>query len=207
MHDNFSLGRIFGPKVTNRTLSPGPEKLKFLKCSVSNQISWEGYLWILWVWYGLIFLINTPQSDLFMVQVDFMLFLRLWVWSIKAPPNPVRPFPNYLILFLNSPNMYRKYNHGILNPGKHIFHLILNLPIKSSPWFSKKKQSVLMKTFLTLFPGDGFAFDGTRLLYYDLFYVSEAIWHPTLCWKSRERLSRSQQRNKECGFLQILNVG
>ena len=37
------------------------------------------------------------QIYLFMTQVDFMLFLRLWVRSIPTLPNPVRCFPNLWI--------------------------------------------------------------------------------------------------------------
>lgn len=44
IHDNFSLEPILGQEVTVGTLSLGLEKPKFSKCSVSNQISWEGYL-------------------------------------------------------------------------------------------------------------------------------------------------------------------
>ena len=83
------------------------------RCFVSNQISAESYLWILFIWYALIFSRNTPKSDLFMTQVDFMLFLRLWVWSIQALPNLVWCFPNSGILLLSSPNMYRKANKSI----------------------------------------------------------------------------------------------
>jgi len=63
--------------VIGETLSPGPEKPKFSKLSVSKQILGEGYLWLLWVLYGLILSRNTPKCDLFMTQVDFMLFLNL----------------------------------------------------------------------------------------------------------------------------------
>jgi hypothetical protein len=63
--------------VTGGTLSPGPKKPKFSKCSISNQILGEGYLWLVWVLYGIILSRNTSKSDLFMDQVDFMFFLRL----------------------------------------------------------------------------------------------------------------------------------
>ena len=74
IHDNFSLEPILGQDVVVGTLSPGAEKPKFSKCSVLNQILGEGYLWLVWVLYGIILSRNTPQSYLFMTQVDFMLF-------------------------------------------------------------------------------------------------------------------------------------
>ena len=79
IHYNFSLEPILGQEVASETLSPGPVKPKFSKCSVSNQILREGYLWIVWVFYGILFSRNTPQSYLCMTQVNFMLFHRLWV--------------------------------------------------------------------------------------------------------------------------------
>ena len=138
IHEKFSLEPILGQEVTSKTLSLGPEKPKILKYFVSNQILEEVYLWLVWVLYGLICSRNTPQCDLFMTQVDFMLFLKLWVWSIQALPNPVWYFPNYGTLFLKPSNIYRKDNKSIYNLISHIFSLILNLPIDSSPWFSKK---------------------------------------------------------------------
>jgi hypothetical protein len=74
--DNFSLDPFRAQDVTGKTLSPRPEKPKFSKCSVSNQISGEGCICLLLVLYGLIKSRKTPQSYLFMTQVDFMLFLR-----------------------------------------------------------------------------------------------------------------------------------
>jgi hypothetical protein len=44
IHDNFYLRPILGQEEIVGTLSPRPEKPKYLKCSVLNQISGEGYL-------------------------------------------------------------------------------------------------------------------------------------------------------------------
>ena len=118
--------------------------------SVLNQITGEGYLWLVWVLYGLIFKIKNQKSDLIMTQVDLMLFLSLWVQSIQALPNTIRCFPNPGILFPNSPNMYRKYNKIIYNSRNDIFSLILNLLIDSSPWFSRKNKVFQGKTFSNL---------------------------------------------------------
>jgi hypothetical protein len=182
IHDNFSLDPTLFQEVMGRTLSLGLEKTKFSKCSILNQISGEGYLWLVWVLYGIIFSIQTQKSDLFMTQVDFMLFLRLWIWLIQALPNLVRCFPNLGILFPNSPNMYRKYNKCIYNMINNIFSLILNLLIDSSPWFSRKNIVFQCKTFSNLVFRDDFSFDGTIWLSYDFIFVWRAIWHPPLCW-------------------------
>ena len=157
--------------MTIETLSPGPEKPKFSKCSVSNQILGEGYLWLLWVLYGLIFSINTSQIYLFMTQVDFMLFLKLWVWSIQTLPNPVRCFPNPGILFPNSPNIYRQDIHSIFNPTNLFFSLILNLPLDSSPCFNMKINEFHKKSFSNLVFGDDFDSTRTIWMYHDLFHV------------------------------------
>ena len=191
IHYNFSLEPILGQEVTCGTVNAGPEKPKFLKCSVLNQISGEGYLWPIWVLCGLISSINTSKSVLFMTQVDFMPFLRLWVWSIQALPNHVRCFPNYGILFLISSNMYSKDNKSIYNPRNYIFSLILNLLIDSSPWFSRKNKVFQCKTFSNLVFGDDFTFYGARWLSYDFLFVSREIWNPPLCWRKKERSSKS----------------
>ena len=44
IHKNFSIYTILAQEVIGRTLSLWPEKPKFSKCSVSNQILGEGYL-------------------------------------------------------------------------------------------------------------------------------------------------------------------
>ena len=133
--------------MIGRTLSLGLEKPKFTKFFVSNQILGEVYICIVWVWNGLIKLINTTQSYLFMTQVYFMLFLKFWVRSIQALPNPVRCFPHSRTVFLITPNMYGKYNEIIYNTSNHIWSLILYLPIDSSTWFSKKNKVFQSKTF------------------------------------------------------------
>ena len=159
--------------MTVGTLNSGPKKLKFSKCSVSNQISGECFLWLVWVWYGLIFPRNTPQSVFFMTQVDFMLFLKLWVRSIQALPNPVRWFPNSGILFLNSPNMYRKSIQGIYNMRNIFFSLIVNLPLDSSPCFNMKINEFHKIFFSNLVFGDEFASSITIWMYHDFLHVLE----------------------------------
>ena len=171
IHDNFDLGSILGPKVTVETLSTGPEKLKFSKCYISNQISGEAYLWLLWILYGLIFSQNTPQSYLFMNQSDFMLFLGLWFWSIQALPNFARSFPNFGILFPNSPNVYKKAIQGIFNSRNLFFSLTLNLPLDSSPCFNTENNEFHKKTLSNLVFGDDFTSTRTTWMYHDLFYV------------------------------------
>ena len=49
IHENFYLEPFLSQEVIGGTLSPGPEKPKFSKCSVSNQILGEGYICLLWV--------------------------------------------------------------------------------------------------------------------------------------------------------------
>ena len=137
IHDNFSIGPILGLEVTIRTLSPRLEKLKFSKCSISNQISGECYLWIMDI-LCLFFSWKTLQVYLIMTQVDFKLFLRLWVQSIQASPNYVRYFSNSWVLSPNYPNVYRKAIQGFYNSTKKKFSLILNLPLDSPPWFTRK---------------------------------------------------------------------
>ena len=135
--------------MTIGTVSLGHEKPKFSKCSISNQNSGEGYLLLVWVFYGIIFSINTSQSDLFMTQVDYMHFLKFWVQSIQALPNSIWWLPNFGILFPTPPNMsgkHRKKLHHIIN---HFLSLILHLPIDSTPWFSMKNKCVKVKLCLT----------------------------------------------------------
>jgi hypothetical protein len=55
IQEKFYLEPIHGQEVTSGTLSPRPKKPKFSKCSPSNQISGEGYLWLVWISYGFIF--------------------------------------------------------------------------------------------------------------------------------------------------------
>ena len=157
--------------MIGETLSLRLEKPKFSKCFVSNQILGEGYLWLVWERYGIISLGNTPQIYLFMTQGDFMLFLRLWVRSIQALCNPIRCFPNDGILFLISPNLYRKYNKRIFNPRNHFFSLIFNPPIDSSPWISRKNNEFHKKTFSNLVFGDEFDPTMPIGMCHDLFHV------------------------------------
>lgn len=168
---NFSIGSILGPEVTIRTLSPRAEKLKFSKCSISNQISREVYLWLLWVLYGLIFSWNTWKFDLVMTQVDFKLFLRLWVWLIQASPNSIRCFTNPWVFSPNSPNIYRQSIQGNFNPINHFFRLILNLPLDSSLCFNMKNNEFQKKTCSNLVFGDDFTSTRTKWMYHDFFYV------------------------------------
>ena len=158
--------------MTGGTLSPRPEKTKFSKYSVSNQISGEGCILILWVLYGLISSLNTPKNDLFMTQVDFMLFFRFWVWSIQALPNLVRCFPNFGIMFLTPTNVCGKDKKRIHNPINYIFSLIRNLPIDSSPWYSRKNNVFQCKTFSNLVFGDDFAFYWDGWFSYESLFVS-----------------------------------
>ena len=157
--------------MTIGTLSPRPKKPKFSNCSVSNEISGEDYLRLVWVWYGIIFSRNTSQSYLFMTQVDFMLFLRLWVRSIQALPNLVRSFPNPRFLSQNSPNIYMKSIQGIFNLRNIFFNLILNPPLDSSACFNMKNNEFHRKTFSNLVFGDDFTFARTKWKYHDFFYV------------------------------------
>ena len=157
--------------MTNRTLSLGPEKLKISKCSVSNQISREVCICLVWVLYVIISSINTPQSYLFMTQVDFMLFLRLWVWLIQALPNHVWCFPNSKILFLKYSTMYVQSNKIIYNRKNHMFSLILNLTLDSSPCSNMKTNEFQKKTFWNVVFGYDFASNETIWIYHDLFYI------------------------------------
>ena len=93
---------------TGQKLSPGPENSKNSKCSVSNQISGEGQIWLVKVLYGLISSIRLPQTELFMIQVENMLFLQFWVQAFQALPNLVRWPPNFSIMILVSSNMTGK---------------------------------------------------------------------------------------------------
>ena len=136
-----------------------------------------------------------------MTQVDFMLFLRFWVRSIQALPNPVRCFPNSGILFLINPNVYKKVNKKDYNRSNPIFSLIFYLPIDSSPWFSKKNKVFQSKTFSNLVFGNDFAFYGDRWLSYDSLFISGSIWNLPPWWRTRGKLLRSQSRSKEHGYL------
>ena len=102
-----------------------------------------------------------------------MLFLKVWVQSIQALPNPIKCFPNYGFLFLITPNMCGKSKKNIHNPRKHILGLILNLPIHSSPRFLKKNNKFHKWTFSNLVFGDEFASNETIGMYYDFFHVLE----------------------------------
>ena len=108
-----------------------------------------------------------------MTQVGFISFLGLRVQSIQALPNPIRCFPNSRILFLNSPNMYRKDNKIIYNPKNHISNLILNLPLDSSPCFNMKINEFHKKTFSNLVFGYYFTYTITIWMYHDFFHVLE----------------------------------
>ena len=142
-------------------MSPGPEKLKIWKCSVSIQISGEGWLWLVKVLHGLISSINLLYTDLFMIQVKKMFFLESWVRTIQAPPNSVWWPPNSWSLTLFPPNMYGKPIKVFLNKINHFFSLFMNLLLKQ---FHKK-------TFSNLVFGDEFDSNMTIGMYHDLFHV------------------------------------
>ena len=57
----------------------GAWKLKNSKYSVSNQISGEGQIWIVKVLNGIIPSRKLPKMELFIIQVENMLFLQFWV--------------------------------------------------------------------------------------------------------------------------------
>ena len=113
-----------------------------------------------------------------MTQVDFMFFLRLWVWSIQALPNPVRCFPNSGILFLITQNIYRKANKIILNLRNHLFSLILNLPIDSSPWFSRKSNKFHKKKFSKFFVSNQISGEGYICILWVLYGIISSIKTP-----------------------------
>ena len=173
IHDNFSLDPFHAQEVKGGTLSPTPEKPKFSRCSISNQISGEGCICLVWVCYDIISSRNTPQCDLFMTQVDFMFFLGFWVQTIQALLNPGGCFPNSRILFLIPPNVCGKAKKRIQNTRNHILSLIFHLPIDSSPWFSRKNKVFESKTFSNLVFGDEFVSNLTIWIYHDLFHVLE----------------------------------
>ena len=108
IHYNFSLEPFQDQEVIDGNLSPEPEKLKISKCSISIQISGEGWLWLVKVLHGIISWIKLLQTNLFMLQVRNTLFLESWVRTIQAPPNSVRWSPNSGSLILVSPNMSGK---------------------------------------------------------------------------------------------------
>ena len=138
IHENLALDPSQAQEVTGGTVSPGPEKPKISKCSVSNQISEEGCICLVRVYYGLISSKDTSKSDLFMTQVDFMHFFMFWVWLIHTLPSSVRWPPKSGILFPSPPNMYGKPKMRIHNPRNHFFSLILHLPFISIIYKEKK---------------------------------------------------------------------
>ena len=138
MHENCSVEPFQAQEVTIETLSQGPKKPKFSKCFVLNQISGECCIWLVKVLHGRISSRILSQSDLFMTQVDYMLFLKFWVRSIQTLPNSVRWLPNFGILFLTPPNMSGKAIKSIHNSTNNFYSLILHLPVDSSPWVTRK---------------------------------------------------------------------
>ena len=138
-----------------------------------------------------------------MTQNNFMLFLRFWVRSIQALPNPVRWLPNSGILFLNPPNVCGKAKKRIHNPTNHIVKVILHLPDDSSPWFSKKNKVFQSKKISNLVLWDDFSFDGVIWLSYDSLFVSEEIWNLPPWWRTWINLLRIRSRSKENGYLLI----
>ena len=147
------------------------------------------------------------HTDLFMIQIDFRLFLRFWVRLIQALPNSVKPFPNYWVLFPNFLNVYMESIQGNFNPINLSFSLILNLPLDSSSCFFEENKVFYKKHFSNLVFGDDFAFNWIRWMYYHLFNVSGGKWQQTMRWRTRERPSRRPQRNRKCGYLLILSAG
>ena len=109
-----------------------------------------------------------------MTRVDFNLFLKLWVWSIQASPNSVKSFTNSWVLSPNYPNVYRQAIQDIFNLRNIFFSLILNLSLDSSPCFTRKKWSVLMKTFSNLVFWRWFCFWWNKMI----------VVKPPLCFKN-----------------------
>ena len=69
--------------------------------------------------------------------------------------------------------MYRKANKAIYNLKNHIFSLILNLPLDSSPCSNMKTNEFHKRSFSNLVFGDEFASTETIWMYHDLFHVLE----------------------------------
>ena len=107
-HCIFPLEWFQAQLVNRPETEPGARKLKNSKCSISNQISGEGKIWLVKVFHGLIPSRNLPQTKLFMIQVKNMFFLQSWVRAFQALPNSARWSPNSSILILVSSNMTRK---------------------------------------------------------------------------------------------------
>ena len=140
IHENCSLDPFQAQEVIDGNLSPEPEKLKISKCSVSNQSSGEGWLWLIKVCYGLISPRKLLQTYIFMIQVKNIIFLESWVRIIQAPPNSVQWSTNSGSLILVSPNMSRKHRKCFHQSWKHCISLILLLLIDSSPCFWMKNK-------------------------------------------------------------------
>ena len=139
---------------------PGAWKLKISKCSVSNQISGEGCIWLVKVINSLISSRDPSKTDLFMTQVMYMLFLEFWVCRIQALPNSVWWIPNSWILFLISSSMSgkpRKCTHQSSN------HFLVSFCISPSihSMIYKEKQWVSQINFFKLSFGDEFDYNGT----------------------------------------------
>ena len=140
IHKNWSLESFQSPEVNIPKSEPGARKLKISKCSISNQISGEGWLWLLKVLNCLISSRNLLKNYLFMIQVKNMLFFEFWVWTIQAPPNSIRWPPNSGSLTIFHPNMSGKPTKVIQNKINHFFSLIFHLPVNSSLWFTRKNN-------------------------------------------------------------------
>ena len=69
--------------------------------------------------------------------------------------------------------MYRNANQIIYNMRNHIFSLMLNLILDSSPCSNMKTNEFHMKTFSNLVLGDDFASIVTIWIYHDFFHVLE----------------------------------
>ena len=148
INDNFSLGSILGPEVIVGTLSLGSKKLKISKYSILGENSEECFLYLLWTLYGIIFFKIIPQTNLFMIQVDFKPLPRFQVRSIQALPNSIKPFLIFRVLFPNSPNIHRKYIQDILNPINISLSLTMHFPIDSSPCFFKENKVFFKENFV-----------------------------------------------------------
>ena len=151
---------------------PEARKLKISKCSVSNQISGEGCIWLEKVLNSLISSRDPSQMELFMTQVMYMLFLEFWVWWIEALPNSVWWIPNSWILFLISYSMSgkpRKCTHQSRNNFSVSFFISPSI----HSMIYKEKQWVSQVNFFKLSFGDEFDCNGRMWIHLDLFHVCE----------------------------------
>ena len=117
---------------------PGARKLENSKCSVSNQISGGGQIWLLKLLYGFKSPRNLTQTYLFMIQVENMLFLQFWVRAFQA-------LPNSSILILASPNMTGKPKNYFHQSRNNHLSLNLHLPVNSLHYLQGKTISFIGK--------------------------------------------------------------